>query len=90
MSLLAFGCVYSWGNNDNGQIGHSEEIIPLPKVVEAALGTVVGQIAAGEQHTLAMTCISNLQKTHKPLLFVSVELVRYEFETLQVLLVELE
>jgi len=50
-------CVFSWGCGENGQLGHnSDESVTIPKVVESALGAVVGQISCGEHHTAALSC----------------------------------
>jgi hypothetical protein len=56
VALTSFGTLYSFGCGENGQLGHtSDENILFPKVVEANLGTVVGQIACGEHHTAVLT-----------------------------------
>ncbi|MGH3486637.1 MAG: RCC1 domain-containing protein [Actinopolymorphaceae bacterium] len=56
LALTDTGEVYSWGNNDFGQLGDgtnssrsSPELVPFP------VGTTVTQIAAGALHSLALT-----------------------------------
>jgi len=56
VALTSFGTLYTFGCGESGQLGHaSDENILFPKVVEANLGTVVGQIACGEHHTAVLT-----------------------------------
>jgi len=56
LALTCFGALYSWGCGENGQLGiSSDDSSFLPRVVTPILGTVVGQIAAGEHHTVALS-----------------------------------
>ncbi|MES1910326.1 MAG: hypothetical protein MHM6MM_002938 [Cercozoa sp. M6MM] len=56
LALTGMGTVYVWGNNDNGQLGLPQgDPTIVPKVLEAALPMVVGQVDCGEHHTMALT-----------------------------------
>ena len=61
LALSNLGLLYAWGNNDNGQCAqNNSETILVPKVVDVLSGSVVGQIACGEHHCIALTCMSYL------------------------------
>mmetsp|Transcript_67455 Transcript_67455/g.161835 ORF Transcript_67455/g.161835 Transcript_67455/m.161835 type:complete len:689 (-) Transcript_67455:55-2121(-) len=50
------GVLYTWGNGQNGRLGHGGFAIePLPKHVEALSGTHVAQVACGDFHTACIT-----------------------------------
>ncbi|CEO98822.1 hypothetical protein PBRA_006936, partial [Plasmodiophora brassicae] len=56
MCLSAHGVLYAWGCGESGQLGHNcvdNEV--FPRVVDALLGNVVGQVACGEHHTMALS-----------------------------------
>ncbi|MBM4055222.1 MAG: RCC1 repeat- and reductase domain-containing protein [Planctomycetes bacterium] len=56
LALLPDGSVYAWGSNENGQLGQSfltESLIPLK--VEELSDTVIVAIAAGDDHSLALS-----------------------------------
>jgi len=58
MALSNKGILWSWGCHENGQLGHEgkeNECVKIPRVVRSILGMVVGHIACGENHSLAMT-----------------------------------
>lgn len=56
LALSHQGVLYSWGCGENGQLGqNSDDNIPLPTVVQAILGSVVGMIACGEHHTAVLS-----------------------------------
>ncbi|KAK3871366.1 hypothetical protein Pcinc_023478 [Petrolisthes cinctipes] len=48
------GQVYSCGNNELGQLGHSK-ITRIPEKIDALENYTIAQIAAGDQHSLALT-----------------------------------
>ena len=55
IAATAFGTLYTWGCGENGQLGHgADESTLVPRVVEAITGSVVGQVACGEHHTVAL------------------------------------
>ncbi len=55
IALNSYGVLYSWGSGENGQLGHgSDSNVALPTVVESIVGTVVGQVACGENHSIAL------------------------------------
>ena len=56
LALTADGAVWSWGDGDCGKLGHSDEQRQLlPKKIEAFAGRHVAAVAAGSQHSLAIT-----------------------------------
>jgi alpha-tubulin suppressor-like RCC1 family protein len=54
-ALLSWGGVRCWGANDNGELGDGTVTRRLAPVDVASLGNGVAQIAAGGQHTCALT-----------------------------------
>ena len=56
LALTADGSVWSWGDGENGTLGHGDEQEqPLPKKVEALAGQRVLAVSAGGMHSLAIT-----------------------------------
>ena len=50
--------MYSWGNGQNGRLGHGDEVDLLsPKVIEGLLGKGVRSISCGHSHSAAVTCM---------------------------------
>lgn len=57
LAVTSHGVMYSWGCGESGQLGQgSDENLALPRVIESAIGTVVGQVACGEHHAAALSC----------------------------------
>ncbi|EOD32345.1 hypothetical protein EMIHUDRAFT_631926 [Emiliania huxleyi CCMP1516] len=55
LAITADGAVWSWGDGDDGRLGHGDEQRQLlPKKVEAFAGQRVA-VSAGEDHILALT-----------------------------------
>ncbi|XP_018392810.1 PREDICTED: RCC1 and BTB domain-containing protein 1-like [Cyphomyrmex costatus] len=61
LAVTEKGEVYSWGENDVGQlgIGHYEDTT-IPTLISSLRGTVIVKVACGNQHTLALTDKGNL------------------------------
>ncbi|MCC3153644.1 hypothetical protein Q3A66_12515 [Hymenobacter sp. BT770] len=64
LALTTDGHLYAWGNNTNGQLGQGTSLdyahpveVPLP---ESARNTTWAQVAAGNDHTLALTADGRL------------------------------
>ncbi|MBF9236073.1 cell wall anchor protein [Hymenobacter sp. BT683] len=59
LALTTDGQLYAWGNNDEGQLGNGSSLdSPTPVAVSlptSAANTTWAQIAAGNDHTLALT-----------------------------------
>jgi len=56
LATTADGAVWSWGDGDDGQLGHGDEQHQLlPKEVEAFAGQRVAAVSAGGSHSLAIT-----------------------------------
>mmetsp|Transcript_29366 Transcript_29366/g.47412 ORF Transcript_29366/g.47412 Transcript_29366/m.47412 type:complete len:792 (-) Transcript_29366:878-3253(-) len=56
MALLDNGEVYSWGNGDQGQLGHGNSMSQMvPKQISSLFGQMVIQIACGSYHSAAVT-----------------------------------
>ena len=54
MALTATGCLYTWGDGGNGELGHGdEETLAVPRVVDG-IGGVVG-MSGGANHSLVIT-----------------------------------
>lgn len=54
-ALSSNGALYSWGNGESGQLGHNnDDHAPFPQVVGRLMANVVGQVACGEHHTVAL------------------------------------
>ncbi|XP_017957265.1 probable E3 ubiquitin-protein ligase HERC4 isoform X1 [Drosophila navojoa] len=62
MALSEWGQVFSWGDNECGQLGHAsdQDIVKLPKIVRNLVSKTVVQIACGSNHSLALTCCGEL------------------------------
>ena len=58
-ALTADGAVWSWGDGEDGKLGHGDEehqlLQLLPKKVEAFAGRRVVAVSAGAGHSLALT-----------------------------------
>ncbi|CAM6119340.1 unnamed protein product [Calypogeia fissa] len=56
LAITADGDVHSWGRNQNGQLGlgHDEDVL-VPRKVSAFEGIAVKMLAAGAEHTAAVT-----------------------------------
>ena len=64
LALTTDGHLYAWGNNTNGQLGQGTSLdcacpveVPMP---ESARNTTWAQVAAGNDHTLALTADGRL------------------------------
>ena len=56
LALTADGGVWSWGDGEDGPLGHGDEQNQLlPKKVEALAGRRVVAVSAGTYHSLART-----------------------------------
>lgn len=59
MALSSDGLVFAWGSNDNGQLGDgttTDRTVPVAVLTDGALaGKTVVAIAAGEDHSIALT-----------------------------------
>ncbi|CAD6227584.1 GSCOCG00001264001-RA-CDS [Cotesia congregata] len=56
LALSSEGHVYSWGEGDDGKLGHGNRIsYDRPKLIEALLGTEIVDIACGGHHSAAVT-----------------------------------
>ncbi len=56
LALTSTGTVYSWGAGTHGQLGDgSTQVEDVPTPVDLPAGTVVTQLAAGGDHSLALT-----------------------------------
>lgn len=54
LHLLPSGEVYTWGDNDEGQLGDgTTNAIQRPRLVAALQGKKVNRVACGSAHTLA-------------------------------------
>lgn len=52
--LLCSGEVYTWGDNDEGQLGDgTTNAIQRPRLVAALQGKKINRVACGSAHTLA-------------------------------------
>ena len=61
LAVAADGSVYSWGNGENGQLGHGdEEHQSAPKHVAALQGVRVCSVAAGNAHSLSAAADGSL------------------------------
>ncbi|KAJ9582054.1 hypothetical protein L9F63_003637, partial [Diploptera punctata] len=60
LALSAEGEVYSWGEGDDGKLGHGnkrpQEALGRPRVIEALRGKEIIDIACGGAHSAAITC----------------------------------
>ncbi|XP_011304625.1 E3 ubiquitin-protein ligase HERC2 [Fopius arisanus] len=56
LALSSEGHVYSWGEGDDGKLGHGNRMsYDRPKLIEALLGTEVVDIACGGHHSAAIS-----------------------------------
>ena len=56
VALTKEGKVFTWGDNDDGQLGHGDyEHRHIPTKVESLDGLVIVKIACGVYHTIAIT-----------------------------------
>lgn len=56
LALGSEGQVYSWGEGDDGKLGHGDrESYDQPKLIEALLGTEIVDIACGGHHSAAIS-----------------------------------
>ncbi|XP_066595212.1 E3 ubiquitin-protein ligase HERC2 [Prorops nasuta] len=56
LALSSEGHVYSWGEGDDGKLGHGNRIAyDRPKLIEDLLGTEIVDIACGGHHSAAIT-----------------------------------
>ncbi|XP_015113813.1 E3 ubiquitin-protein ligase HERC2 [Diachasma alloeum] len=56
LALSSEGHVYSWGEGDDGKLGHGNRMsYDRPKLVEALLGTEIVDIACGGHHSAAVS-----------------------------------
>ncbi|OXU31335.1 hypothetical protein TSAR_012680, partial [Trichomalopsis sarcophagae] len=56
LALSSEGHVYSWGEGDDGKLGHGNRITyDRPKLIEALLGTEIVDIACGGHHSAAIS-----------------------------------
>ncbi|XP_078045783.1 E3 ubiquitin-protein ligase HERC2 [Augochlora pura] len=56
LALSSEGHVYSWGEGDDGKLGHGNRLFyDRPKLIEELLGTEIVDIACGGNHSAAIT-----------------------------------
>ncbi|XP_050578084.1 E3 ubiquitin-protein ligase HERC2 [Bombus affinis] len=56
LALSSEGHVYSWGEGDDGKLGHGNRLMyDRPKLIEELLGTEIVDIACGGHHSAAIT-----------------------------------
>lgn len=56
LALSSEGHVYSWGEGDDGKLGHSNRLsYERPKLIEPLLGTEIVDIACGGHHSAAIS-----------------------------------
>ena len=56
LALSSEGHVYSWGEGDDGKLGHGNRLsYDRPKLIDALLGTEIVDIACGGHHSAAIT-----------------------------------
>lgn len=55
LAVDAGGRVWAWGKNDNGKLGHGDDVDrQQPEAIEALSGVDVVKVACGESHSLAL------------------------------------
>ena len=60
LALSADGEVYSWGEGDDGKLGHGNKTsADRPRVIEALRGKDISFIACGGAHSAAITATGN-------------------------------
>jgi alpha-tubulin suppressor-like RCC1 family protein len=78
VAVTAFGTLYTWGCGENGQLGHgADESTLVPRVVEALTGSVAGQVACGEHHTVTLAAAPCSRIDQETALWIAAE--REEF-----------
>lgn len=56
LALSSEGHVYSWGEGDDGKLGHGNRLThDRPKVIDSLLGTEIVDIACGGHHSAAIS-----------------------------------
>lgn len=56
LALSSEGHVYSWGEGDDGKLGHNNKVsYDRPKLIEDLLGVEIVDIACGGHHSAAIT-----------------------------------
>ena len=56
VGLTKYGEVFTWGSNDNGQLGHGDMLSrEIPTKVAGLGGLVIAEIACGGYYTAALT-----------------------------------
>ena len=62
LALSVDGEVYSWGEGDDGKLGHGNKTsADRPRVIEALRGKDISYIACGGAHSAAITATGNLK-----------------------------
>ena len=63
LALSVDGEVYSWGEGDDGKLGHGNKTsADRPRVIEALRGKDISYIACGGAHSAAITATGNLNQ----------------------------
>mmetsp|Transcript_37681 Transcript_37681/g.72521 ORF Transcript_37681/g.72521 Transcript_37681/m.72521 type:complete len:630 (-) Transcript_37681:23-1912(-) len=58
MALTHYGCLYSWGIGESGQLGHNRlQSNEFPQLVDYIMPNVVGRIACGDHHSFCLASI---------------------------------
>jgi len=71
IALSSEGHVYSWGEGDDGKLGHGNKVsYDRPKLIEDLLGVEIVDIACGGHHSAAITLVGCIPG----------EKVRYDYE----------
>ena len=66
LALSVDGEVYSWGEGDDGKLGHGNKTsADRPRVIEALRGKDISYIACGGAHSAAITATGNLKPVNK-------------------------
>lgn len=61
LALSADGDVFSWGEGEEGKLGHGDRLsYDKPKLIEALSGVSVVDIACGSAHSACITSSGNL------------------------------
>jgi hypothetical protein len=60
LAVSHYGIVYSWGCSESGQCGQGNlDSEVFPKIISSLLTTVVGSLAAGSHHSIALSSITH-------------------------------